>query len=119
MDEDDQAKKSKIVSSPGMARCTRPHGSRVRPPADRSLLSRCRNSARARFSFLRPVRQRPVRPNEVTGAAVRIFLQIILMLELGRPERSGGGPLRATLVRPKARSTGIRGSVSRDPSILL
>jgi hypothetical protein len=43
------------------------------------------------------VRQCPVRPNEVTGVAVRIFLQIILMLGLGLPEWSGpnGGKARA------------------------
>src|SRR5580765_2730846 len=64
--------------------------SRTGVPADRSVLSRGRSSARARFSFLRAVRQCPIRPNEVTGVAVRIFLQIILMLGFGLPERSGG-----------------------------
>src|SRR5438046_1769395 len=49
-------------------------------------LSRRRNTCCA--GFLRPVRQGPVRPDEVTGVSVRIFLQIVLMLGLGFPERS-------------------------------
>src|SRR6478609_5615970 len=93
--------------------------SRTGVPADRSVLSRGRSSARARFSFLRAVRQCPIRPNEVTGVAVRIFLQIILMLGLGLPERSGGCHLGDNLARPKAASVDVGNGVFRDPLLLV
>src|SRR5258705_1829535 len=72
-----------------------------------------------RLTSLRPVRQRPVRPNEVTGVTVRISLQIILMLGLGLPERSGGCHLGDKLARPKAGSIDIGNSVFRDPLLLV
>src|SRR5260370_11097180 len=57
-----------------------------RPSADRRL-ALTGLAGHLPASFL-PVRQRPFRPNEVTGVAVGIFLQIVLMLRLGLPERS-------------------------------
>ena len=53
------------------------------------------------------MRQRPFRPNEVTSVAIRIFFQIILVLGLGLPERSGRGHLGDNLARPKAGSIDI------------
>ena len=71
------------------------------------------------LSFLGPVRQSPVRPNEVTGVAVRKLLQIILMLRLGLPERSGGRHLGDNLAWPEAGSIDIRDGVFRDPLLLV
>ena len=65
------------------------------------------------------MRQRPFRPNEVTGVSIRIFLQIILMLGLGLPERSGRGHLGDDLARPKAGSIDIGDGVFRDPLLLV
>ncbi len=61
------------------------------------------------------MRQRPFRPNEVTGVAVRIFFQVILMLGLGLPERTGRSQLGDNLARPKAGSIDIGDGVFRDP----
>src|ERR1700759_4855168 len=44
-------------------------------------------------------RQLPVRPDKVAGIAVRIALQIILMLGLGFPERTCRGDLGNHLAR--------------------
>ena len=61
------------------------------------------------------MRQRPFRPDEVTGVAIRIFFQIILMLGLGLPERSGRGHFGDNLARPKVGSVDIGDGVFRDP----
>src|SRR6202048_1482897 len=79
---------------------------------------RRRGSARA-FSLLLPVRQLPVRPDEVTRVSVRIFLQIILMFGLGLPERSGRRHFSDHLARPKAGSIDIGDGVFRDPLLLV
>jgi hypothetical protein len=62
------------------------------------------------------MRQRPFRPNEVTGVAVRIFFKIILMLGLGLPERSGRGHLGDNLARPKEAL--IKRNAASLPSVL-
>src|SRR5437773_2188663 len=84
------------------------------PPADR----RPALTGHLPASFL-PVRQRPFRPNEVTGVAVGIFLQIVLMLRLGLPERSDRCHLGDNLARPKAGSIDIGDSVFGDPLLLV
>src|SRR5882757_7246984 len=93
--------------------------SRGSPPEDRRPWSRGRGSARARFSFVLPVRQLPVRPNEMTGVAVWITLQVILVLGLGLPERSGWCHLGDDLARPEAGSIDIGDGVFRDPLLLV
>src|ERR1700722_11654588 len=65
------------------------------------------------------MRQLPVRPDEVTGVAVRIALQVILMLGLGFPERSGRGHLGDNLARPQAGRIDIGNGVFRDPFLLV
>src|ERR1700681_4422204 len=55
----------------------------------------------------------------MTGVAVRILLQIILMLGLGLPERSGGCDLRDNLAGPKAGSIDIGDGVFRDPLLFV
>src|ERR1700730_825524 len=72
-----------------------------------------------RLTSLRPARQLPVRPNEVTGVTIRITFQIILMLWLGLPERSGGRHLGDNLTRPKAGCIDIGDGVFRDPLLLV
>src|SRR6185369_1035233 len=89
------------------------------PPEDRRPWSRGRGSAPALFSFVLPLRQLPVRPNEVTGVTIWIFLQIILVLGLGLPERSGGCHLGDNLARPEAGSIDIGDGVFRDPLLLV
>src|SRR5258708_30488295 len=91
---------------------------RGRPSADRSLSSRRRHTAHGCFGLLRPMRQAPVRPNEVTGVAIRIFLQVVLMLGLGLPERSGGGNLGDDPAPPQARSINVGDGVPCDPVLL-
>src|SRR6476646_2987583 len=90
---------------------------RVKVRVFRSLLLPGRHSARVCCSSLRPMRQRPFRPNEVTGVAVGIFFEIILMLGLGLPERSSRGHLRDNLARPKARSIDIGEGIFRGPRL--
>src|ERR1700730_10513999 len=72
-----------------------------------------------RLTSLRPAPQVPLLPNEVTGVTIRITFQIILMLGLGLPERSGGGHLGDNLTRPKAGCIDIGDGVFRDPLLLV
>src|SRR6266481_5650283 len=77
-------------SSPGIAKMdSTPSFSRAATSRSEPFVTLA-GLAGGRPSSLLPVRQLPVRPNEVTGVAVRITLQIILMLGLGLPERSDG-----------------------------
>src|SRR3954469_429474 len=48
------------------------------------------------------VRQLPPRPREVTGVAVRVVLEIVLMLGLGLPEGHGLADQSHHLARPQA-----------------
>ena len=98
-------------------RCIRRPRSRGPRPGDRRPWSR--GSPHPRFRFLRPVRQRPVRPDEVAGVTVRIFLQIILMLGLRLPERPDGRHLGDDLARPQAGSIDVGDGVFRDPLLLV
>src|SRR5690349_21214936 len=52
-------------------------------------------------------RQFPARTQEVTGIAVRIALQIVLVFGLGLPESAGGRDLRDDTARPQARRIDI------------
>src|SRR6478735_9983863 len=81
--------------------------------------SRRRNASRGGFSLLRAARQGPVRTNEVTGVAVGIFLQVILMLGLGFPERPYRGQFGDDLAGPQAGCIDIGDGVLRDPLLLL
>ena len=48
-----------------------------------------------------PLQQDPVRADEVAGVAVRVALEIILMLGLGLPERAGRRDFGRRLARPQ------------------
>src|SRR5229473_2807718 len=89
-------------SSPGMAKMhSTPSFSRAATKRSEPFVTLTDLAGHRRTRFL-PVRQLPVRPNEVTGIAVRITLQIILMLGLGFPEWSDRRDLGDHLGRPKA-----------------
>src|SRR6185369_1280765 len=64
-------------------------------------------------------RQAPVRPNVVAGVAVRIFLQVVLVLRLGLPERSRGSDLGDDLARPEARRLDVGDRVLGDLLLLV
>jgi hypothetical protein len=68
---------------------------------------------------LRTMRKLPAGPDEVTGIAVRIPLQIILMLRLGLPERTDGRHFRHDLAWPKAGGLDIRYRIFRDALLLV
>ena len=72
----------------------------------RFLIRRCAHERAQRPSIrsarLCPARKLPVRPNEMTGVAVGIVFQVILMLRLGLPEGTGAGYFGHHLARPKA-----------------
>ena len=66
-----------------------------------------------------PMRQLPVRPDEVAGVAVRVLQQIVLVLGLGLPERTCGGHLRDDLARPQAGGVDIGYGVQRGLPLLV
>src|SRR4051812_4939460 len=51
---------------------------------------------------IRPARQLPPRPDEVTGVAIGVPLEVVLVLGLGLPEGSCGRDLRRDLSGPQA-----------------
>src|SRR4051812_43179390 len=90
----------------------------VAPPAakvHRTLSLSSTGSAGHRLTGLLPARQLPVRPDEVAGVAVRVVLQIILMLGLGLPERSDRRKLGDNLSRPKTGRIDVCNGIFRDP----
>ncbi len=102
------------LSSPGIANFIRRPRSPPPRPEHRSPWLRGRGSARA-FSLLRPVRRRPVRPDEVTGVTVGILRQVILMLGLGLRERSCGLTLLSN-VKPEHCDTPLRYPFQPSPA---
>src|SRR5882757_1918432 len=89
-------------SSPGMAKMhSTPSFSRAATRRSEPLVTLTGLAGHRCTRFL-PVRQFPVRPDEMTGVAVRIAFQIILMLGLGFPEWSDRRHLGDHLARPKA-----------------
>src|SRR6202048_540629 len=106
-------------SSPGMAKMhSTPSFSRAATKRSEPFVT-LTDLAGHRRTRLLAVRQFPVRPNEVTGVALRITLQIILMLGLGFPEWSHGCHLGNHLARPKAGSIDIGDGVFGDPLLLV
>src|SRR6185437_1172313 len=67
----------------------------------------------------RPKRQRPVRPDVVAAVAVRIPLEVVLMLGLGLPERPRRRHLGHDLPRPQAGSVDVGDRLLGDPALLL
>ena len=67
----------------------------------------------------RAPRQDPVRPREVARVAVRIALEVVLMLGLGLPERAGRRNLGHDLPGPDARSLDVGDRVLRDAALLV
>src|SRR3954464_14027125 len=70
------------------------------------------------------VRQLPVGPWEVAGVAVRVVLEVVLVLGLGLPERDGLTDLGDHLAGPQARGRDVGGGVCggygvRGPPALL
>src|ERR1700675_1155925 len=68
---------------------------------------------------LRAVRKLPARPDEMTGVAVRIAFQIILVLRLGVPEGTGGCELGYDFARPETGGLDIRDRILRDALLLV
>jgi hypothetical protein len=64
---------------------------------------------------LRAVGKFPARADEVTGVAVRVALEIILVLRLDFPEGPGGRQLGNDLARPETRGLDIGDRVLGDP----
>ena len=66
-----------------------------------------------------PFWQNPARAYEVAGVAIRIPLEVVLMLGLGLPERPRGRHLGHDLSRPKARGLDVGDRLLRDAALLL
>ena len=73
---------------------------------------------RLRLDF-RALRQLPARPREVAGVAVRVALQVVLVLRLGLPEVARGRHLGDDLARPQARGVDVGDGVQRDALLLV
>ena len=67
----------------------------------------------------RAPRQNPVRPREVARVALRIPLEVVLMLGLGLPERAGRRDLGHDLPGPDARRLDVGDRVLRDAALLV
>src|SRR5271169_6408608 len=65
------------------------------------------------------MRELPALPNEMTGVAIRIALQIILMLRLGFPEGTGGREFGNDLAGPETGGLDIRDRVLGDALLLV
>src|SRR6266567_2025892 len=63
--------------------------------------------------------QLPARPREVAGVAVRIALEVVLVLGLGLPERDGLADLGHHLPRPQARGLDVGDRVLGDLALLV
>src|SRR5687767_14417690 len=63
--------------------------------------------------------QLPARPREVAVVAVRVALQVILVLGLGHPERDGRADLGHRLAGPQARGVDVGDRVLGDLALLL
>ncbi|VXB37234.1 hypothetical protein CURTO8I2_180079 [Curtobacterium sp. 8I-2] len=65
------------------------------------------------------MRELPARTNEVAGVAVRVLLEVVLVLVLGLPERAGRGDLGDDLAGPDARRIDVGDGVERDLLLLV
>src|SRR5215212_8528151 len=65
------------------------------------------------------VRELPVGPHEVARVAVRIALQVILVLGLGLPERYGLAHLGHDLPRPQAGGVDVGDRLLRHPALFV
>ena len=66
-----------------------------------------------------PAGQHPVRAREVAGVAVLVALQVVLVLRLGLPERTGWGDLGDDLAGPEPGGVDVVDVVLGDPALLL
>src|SRR6185436_6987714 len=66
-----------------------------------------------------PLRENPARPHEVAGVAVRVPLEVVLMLGLGLPERARGGYLRHDLPRPATGCVDVGDRLLGDAPLLV
>src|SRR3954470_9039371 len=64
------------------------------------------------------VGQLPVSPREVAGVAVRVALEVILMLGLGPPEGAGCADRGHHPAGPEARGVDVGNRFLRDPALL-
>ena len=64
-------------------------------------------------------RKLPFRPNEMASVAIRVALQVVLMLRLGFPEGAGLGNFRKNLSGPKPGGLDVRDRVVCDPFLIL
>src|SRR3954466_8952379 len=63
--------------------------------------------------------QLPARPREVAVVAVRVALEVVLVLGLGLPEGGGGADLRPDLAGPEPRGVDVGDRVLGDPALLV
>src|SRR6185312_196987 len=66
-----------------------------------------------------PFWEHPIRPDEVTGIAIGIILEIVLMLGLGLPERAGGCHLGDDFSRPETRGVDIGNRILGDAPLFV
>jgi hypothetical protein len=78
-----------------------------------------RNPRRRRRSVLRAGGQSPSRAREVAGVAVRVPLQVVLVLGLGLPEGADRLHLGDDLARPQSGGVHVRDGVLGDPLLLV
>src|ERR1700691_1650448 len=83
-----------------------------------SLIDACSRSTGA-CRTRRAYRKLPIRPDKMTGVAVRIALQVVLVLRLGLPELPGGGDLRDDLTRPQTGGLDVGDGLLGDPALLV
>src|SRR4051794_3820949 len=65
------------------------------------------------------MRQNPPGPREMAGVATRVFLQIILMLRLGLPERTSGYDLRHHFPGPQSGGVDVGDGVLGNRLLLI
>ena len=65
------------------------------------------------------VGQHPARVREVAGVAVRVALQVVLVLRLGLPEGTGWGDVDDDLAGPEPGRLDVGDGVLGDPALLL
>src|SRR5688572_11741931 len=70
-------------------------------------------------NFIRAIRQYPVGPNVMAGVAVRISLQVILMIGFGLPELACRNDFGHNFAGPQARSIDVGDRVFGNPSLLV
>jgi hypothetical protein len=66
-----------------------------------------------------PAGQHPARTREVAGVAVRVAQQVVLVLRLGLPERTGRGDLGDDLARPQPGRLDVGDGGLGDPALVL